>query len=73
MGQILEYKHWRIRATAKRLEGDKWSAEVECWDLGRGPRNQTSMGLPFTEQFDNPEDAEAAGEKHAISWADRQP
>ena len=67
-----EHADWRIGVRA--FEVDKqWSARVEVWQPGTGPRTHSPLPLPFNGKFVTPAQAESAAVDRAKHWIDMQP
>jgi hypothetical protein len=66
------HREWKIRATARALGGDRWSATIEVWQPGQTPHAHSAVTVPFTDASDSA----VIAEEHALAagrrWVDRQ-
>lgn len=64
-----DYKGWRIGVQTFERDG-RWSARVEVFEPGTGPRSHVPMPLHFDAILGSSEGAEIAAVKSAQRWID---
>lgn len=73
MRKIQEHGDWQIGVTTRQGPDGGWSALVEAFPPGKGPRTHTGTIVPFSsERFATAEEAEGMAFRRAREWIGQQ-
>lgn len=66
-----DHEGWRVGVTPFQVD-EYWSARIELWQPGAGPRTHVGLPLAFHGAYDDAAKAESAAVDRAKSWISQQ-
>jgi len=61
MRKMHEHRDWMIGVTGRQGPDGRWTALVEAFDAGKGPRTHAGRIVSFSQWLDTEEEAEEGG------------